>query len=79
MADLDLKILLKNKLIFVSNIIEKYKLVYAEDAVHEEAFEAMAELTKKFPNALITGDDLTVTNKDLLKKQLNTSLAMQQF
>ncbi|MCH8860788.1 MAG: enolase, partial [Thaumarchaeota archaeon] len=27
---------------FVSNIIEKYKLVYAEDAVHEEAFEEMA-------------------------------------
>ena len=55
---------------FVSNIIEKYKLVYAEDAVHEEAFEAMAELTKKFPNALITGDDLTVTNKDILKKAI---------
>ena len=53
---------------FVSNIIEKYKLIYAEDAVHEEAFEEMSELTKKFPDTLITGDDLIVTNTEILKK-----------
>ena len=56
---------------FAANIIEKYKLIYAEDAVHEEAFEDMAELTAKFPNALITGDDLTVTNKDILTKAID--------
>ena len=55
---------------FVSEIIEKYKLIYAEDAVHEEAFEEMSELTAKFPNTLITGDDLTVTNKEILKKAI---------
>ena len=53
---------------FASNIIKKYKLVYAEDAVHEEAFEDMAVLTKKFPHVLITGDDLLVTNTKILKK-----------
>ncbi len=57
---------------FAADIIKKYKLIYAEDAVHEEAFEDMAELTAKFPNALITGDDLTVTNKDILTKAINT-------
>ncbi len=57
---------------FAANIIEKYKLVYAEDAVHEEAFEDMAELTKKFPNAMIAGDDLTVTNKDILTKAIDS-------
>ena len=56
---------------FVSNIIEKYKLIYAEDAVHEEAFEEMSELTAKFPKTLITGDDLIVTNKEILKKAIN--------
>lgn len=56
---------------FASKIIEKYKLFYAEDAVHEEAFEDMAELTAKFPNTLITGDDLIVTNKKILKKAIN--------
>ena len=53
---------------FVSEIIKKYKLIYAEDAVHEEAFEEMAELTAKFPDTLITGDDLIVTNTQILKK-----------
>ncbi|MBI3640746.1 MAG: enolase [Thaumarchaeota archaeon] len=53
---------------FVSEIIKKYKLVYAEDAVHEEAFEEMAILTSKFPKVLITGDDLVVTNTEILKK-----------
>ena len=53
---------------FASEIIKKYKLVYAEDAVHEEAFEEMAILTKRFPRVLITGDDLLVTNTEILKK-----------
>ena len=53
---------------FVADIIKQFKLIYAEDAVHEEAFEDMAELTSKFPDTMITGDDLTVTNKDILKK-----------
>ena len=57
---------------FAANIIEKYKLIYAEDAVHEEAFGDMAELTKKFPNTLVTGDDLTVTNKDILSKAIES-------
>ena len=55
---------------FAASIIEKYKLIYAEDAVHEEAFEDMAELVSKFPKTMITGDDLTVTNKDILKKAI---------
>jgi len=56
---------------FAANIIDKFKLIYAEDAVHEEAFEDMAELTAKFPNTLVTGDDLIVTSKDILTKAIN--------
>jgi len=55
---------------FAADIIEKYKLIYAEDAVHEEAFRDMSELVSKFPKTMITGDDLTVTNKDILKKAI---------
>ena len=55
---------------FAASIIEKYKLIYAEDAVHEEAFDDMSELVSKFPETMITGDDLTVTNKDILKKSI---------
>ncbi len=57
---------------FTADIIEKFKLIYAEDAVHEEAFGDMAELTSKFPNTLVTGDDLTVTNKDILAKAIDS-------
>ena len=57
---------------FAANIIEKFKLIYAEDAVHEEAFEDMAELTAKFPKTQVTGDDLTVTNKDILTKAIDS-------
>ena len=53
---------------FASEIIKKYNLVYAEDAVHEEAFEEMSVLTSRFPKVLITGDDLLVTNTEILKK-----------
>jgi enolase len=60
----------KEQIEFAAKIIEKYKLVYAEDAVHEEAFSDMAELTTKFPKTLVTGDDLTVTNKNILAKAI---------
>ena len=60
----------KKQIEFASKIIEKYKLIYAEDAVHEEAFDDMAELTAKFPKIFITADDLTVTNKQILKKAI---------
>jgi len=60
----------KKQIEFASKIIEKYKLIYVEDAVHEEAFEEMSELTAKFPEILITADDLTVTNKQILKKAI---------
>jgi len=57
---------------FAIDIIEKYKLIFAEDAVHEEAFDDMAELTRKFPKTLVTGDDLTVTNKEILTKAIES-------
>lgn len=47
---------------YASDIIKDYKLIYVEDPVHEEAFEDMAEITKKFRNVYVTGDDLLVTN-----------------
>ncbi|MFQ6025261.1 MAG: enolase C-terminal domain-like protein [Nitrosopumilaceae archaeon] len=56
---------------FVSDIIKKYKLVYAEDPLHEEAFEEMAILTSRFPNVMVAGDDLIVTNSEMLKKAIS--------
>ena len=47
---------------FVLDLIERYRLVYVEDPLDEDAFEAFAELRKKAGGALICGDDLLVTN-----------------
>ena len=56
---------------YTADIIKQFKLIYAEDAVHEEAFTEMSELTSKFPDVMITGDDLTVTNSTILDKAVS--------
>ncbi len=47
---------------FANRLIRDYKLIYAEDPVHEDDFESMALLNKTNPKTLITGDDMLVTN-----------------
>lgn len=47
---------------FANRLIRDYKLIYAEDPVHEGDFESMAILNKKNPRTLVTGDDMLVTN-----------------
>ncbi len=53
---------------FANSLIKQYKLVYAEDPVHETDFESMAILTKQNPKTLVTGDDMLVTNAAMVKK-----------
>ncbi len=60
---------------FVLRLIKTHKLVYVEDAFHEEDFASFAELTKKVENCLICGDDLFVTNKKRLQKGIDMAAA----
>ncbi|MFL6376577.1 MAG: enolase C-terminal domain-like protein [Nitrososphaeraceae archaeon] len=53
---------------FVNDLINKYKLIYSEDPVHEEDFESMAVIAKKNPQCLVTGDDMLVTNAKRVKE-----------
>ena len=55
---------------FVNNLIDKYHLIYVEDPVHEEDFEGMSIINKNNPEALITGDDMLVTNKNRVKESM---------
>ena len=55
---------------YLSNLIKNYNLLYIEDPFHEEDFENFAKLLKKFPDSLIVGDDLTVTNSKRLQKAI---------
>ncbi len=62
---------------YISNLIKNYNLFYIEDPFDEEDFDSFSKLLKTFPNSLIVGDDLTVTNskrleKAIEKKSINT-------
>jgi len=56
---------------FANRLMRDYKLVYAEDAVHEGDFESMAVLTKKNPKTLVTGDDMLVTNAGKVREAVS--------
>jgi enolase len=53
---------------FANRLIHDYKLIYAEDPVHEGDFESMALLNKKNPKTLVTGDDMLVTNAGRIRE-----------
>jgi len=53
---------------YLENLIKNSDLFYIEDPFDEEDFESFAKLVKRFPEKLIVGDDLTVTNYKKLKK-----------
>jgi enolase len=60
----------EEQLSYISNLIRNFKLFYIEDPFDEEDFESFAKLLRKFPNALIVGDDLTTTNMKRLGKAI---------
>lgn len=56
---------------YISNILKNFGLFYIEDPFEEEDFESFAQLTKKFPDSLIVGDDLTATNYKRVEKAIS--------
>ncbi|MEK6898372.1 MAG: hypothetical protein AABX28_03380 [Nanoarchaeota archaeon] len=61
----------EEQLEYNSNLIRNFNLFYIEDPFNEEDFESFSTLLKNFPNKLIVGDDLTVTNPSRLKKAIS--------
>jgi len=57
----------REQLEFIAKLIEEFDLVYVEDPFHEEDFQSFAELTDRFRDRLIVGDDLFVTNPDRIR------------
>ena len=61
---------------FVKDIINTYNMFYVEDPFDESDFEGFAQLTSKVKNkCLICGDDLFVTNKELLARGIEMNAA----
>jgi enolase len=55
---------------YLSNLIKNFHLFYIEDPFDENDFESFTKLLKKFPDRLIVGDDLTVTNYKRLERAI---------
>lgn len=61
---------------YVKDIIETYNMFYVEDPFDESDFEGFAQLTAQVGDkCLICGDDLFVTNKELLAKGIEMNAA----
>jgi len=57
---------------YVLSLIEENVLVYVEDPLQEKDFEGFAEITANAGQALICGDDLFVTNLEVLRRGAST-------
>ena len=61
---------------YVKDIIDTYKMFYVEDPFNGSDFESFSQLTSKVKNnCFICGDDLFVTNKNLLLKGIEMNAA----
>jgi len=58
---------------YVAEMVREYDLVYVEDPLDENAFEAWADLTDEVgEETLVCGDDLYVTNVERLQEGIDT-------
>ncbi len=56
---------------FYISLTERYPIISLEDPLHEEAFESMAEMTKRVGDKVqIVGDDIFVTNVERVRKAI---------
>lgn len=60
----------KEQIMYLSNLIKSFDLFYIEDPFDESDFYSFAKLLKKFPDKLIIGDDLTVTNYERTERAI---------
>jgi enolase len=60
----------EEQLEYISNLIKNFNLFYIEDPFGEECFEEFSKILEKYPNRLIVGDDLIVTDYKRLEKAI---------
>ena len=55
----------EDQIAYIAELVDKYSLVYVEDPLHEDDFDAFAELNSQVGNrCLVCGDDIFVTQVD---------------
>ncbi len=61
---------------YLSELVDRYNLIFVEDPFHEEDFDAFSELNAQVGDrCLICGDDLFVTNTDRIMKGIDMDAA----
>jgi len=66
----------EDQIAYMADLVDRYNLVYIEDPLFEEDFEAFAGLTDQVGDrCLICGDDLFVTNVERITKGIETGAA----
>ncbi|MCM2466313.1 phosphopyruvate hydratase [Methanoculleus oceani] len=59
----------EDQVAYMADLVDRYNLIYIEDPLFEEDFEAFADLTEQVGDrCLICGDDLFVTNVERITK-----------
>ena len=57
----------EEQMVFISELCDRYDLLYIEDPLHEDDFDGYADLHASLKKALVTGDDLYTTDVERLK------------
>lgn len=60
---------------YYEGLIDKYNIISIEDGMAEEDYEGWKILTERLSNIQLVGDDLFVTNKDLLSEGIRMGIA----
>jgi enolase len=65
-----------DQIAYIAELVDKYNLVYVEDPLHENDFDAFAELNRQIGDrCLLCGDDLFVTQVNRIEQGIETGSA----
>lgn len=66
----------EDQIAYVAELVDKYNLVYVEDPLFEDDFDAFAELNSQIGNrCLVCGDDIFVTQADRIRQGIEKDAA----
>jgi enolase len=66
----------EDQIAYIAELVDKYNLVYVEDPLHEDDFDAFAELNGQIGNrCLVCGDDIFVTQVDRILQGIERDAA----
>ena len=66
----------EDQIAYVAELVDKYNLVYVEDPLHEDDFDAFSELNSQIGDrCLVCGDDIFVTQVDRIQQGIDRDAA----